>query len=77
VFLHDHHEQTTSEPEVFELLAGVTVIGSGPDADLRLAGIDLRHGEIRRDDDDEYSYVALGRKHCQWPRGRQEAAAHR
>lgn len=44
----------------FELLPGVTVIGSGADADLRLAGLREHHAEIRRDEFDEYVYVDLG-----------------
>jgi FHA domain len=44
----------------FELLPGVTAIGSGTDADLRLAGLDEHHAEIRRDAADEYIYVDLG-----------------
>ena len=44
----------------FDLLPGVTVIGSGPDADLRLAGLAARHAEIRRDERDEYVYIDLG-----------------
>ena len=37
----------------------VTVIGSGDDVDVRLAGLEDRHAEIRRDDADEYVYVHL------------------
>jgi FHA domain-containing protein len=44
----------------FDLVPGVTVIGSGPDADLRLDGLAARHAEIRRDERDEYVYVDLG-----------------
>jgi pSer/pThr/pTyr-binding forkhead associated (FHA) protein len=44
----------------FELLPGVTVIGSGADADLRLAGLGEHHAEVRRDKFDEYIYVDLG-----------------
>jgi FHA domain len=51
--------QQASQRE-FDLLPGVTVIGSGPDADLRLEGLDAHHAEIRRDDRDEYIYVDLG-----------------
>jgi pSer/pThr/pTyr-binding forkhead associated (FHA) protein len=51
--------QQASQRE-FDLLPGVTVIGSGPDADLRLDGLDAHHAEIRRDDRDEYIYVDLG-----------------
>jgi pSer/pThr/pTyr-binding forkhead associated (FHA) protein len=44
----------------FELLQGVTVIGSGADADLHLAGLGEHHAEVRRDEFDEYIYVDLG-----------------
>lgn len=44
----------------FGRLLGVTVIGSAPDADMRLEGLDVHHAEIRRDDRDEYLYVDLG-----------------
>lgn len=44
----------------FRLLRGRTVIGSGPGADLRLAGLADRHGEVCRDEADEYVYVHLG-----------------
>lgn len=49
-----------AEQREFELLPGVTVIGSGADADLRLDGLDDHHAEIRRDRADEYIYVDLG-----------------
>jgi hypothetical protein len=49
-----------TEQREFELLPGVTAIGSGADADLRLDGLDERHAEIRRDAADEYIYVDLG-----------------
>jgi len=44
----------------FDLLPGVTVIGSAADADLRLAGLAEHHAEIRRDQFDEYIFVDLG-----------------
>ncbi len=44
----------------FDLLPGVTIIGSGPDADLRLDGLATRHAEIRRDERDEYVFTDLG-----------------
>jgi FHA domain len=49
-----------SQQREFELLPGITVIGSGADADLCLAGLDEHHAEIRRDAADEYVYVDLG-----------------
>ena len=49
----------TSQRE-FELLPGVTVIGSAANADLRLAGLGEHHAEVRRDEFDEYIYADLG-----------------
>jgi hypothetical protein len=49
-----------SEQREFDLPPGVTVIGSAPDADLRLAGLDGRHAEIRHEEGDEYVWVDLG-----------------
>lgn len=52
-----------SRPREFDLLSERTVIGSGPDADLRLEGLETRHAEIRHNDDDEYvlySFAATG-----------------
>ena len=43
--------QANAEQREFELLPGVTVIGSGADADLRLAGLEEHHAEVRRDAD--------------------------
>lgn len=53
-------DETGNEHSPFDLLPGVTVIGSGPDADLRLPGLDEHHAEVRRDSADEYIYVHLG-----------------
>jgi hypothetical protein len=47
-------------PREFDLVPGVTVIGSGPEADLRLDGLAVRHAEVRRDERDEYVYFDLG-----------------
>jgi hypothetical protein len=44
----------------YDLRRGVTVIGSGEDADLRLPGLAEHHAEVRRQDDDEYVWVDLG-----------------
>lgn len=44
----------------FDLPPGVTVIGSAPDADLQLAGLDGHHAEIRLEEGDEYVWVDLG-----------------
>lgn len=43
-----------SRPREFDLLPDRTVIGSSPDADLRLEGLEAVHAEIRRNEDDEY-----------------------
>lgn len=43
-----------TRPREFDLLPGRTVIGSSPDADLRLEGLEARHAEVRHNDDDEY-----------------------
>lgn len=43
-----------SRPREFDLLPGRTTIGSGPDADLRLEGLEALHAEIRHNEDDEY-----------------------
>lgn len=47
-------------PREFNLLPGITRIGSGPDADLRLDGLDPLHAEIRHDENDEYVLFAHG-----------------
>jgi uncharacterized sporulation protein YeaH/YhbH (DUF444 family) len=57
--LGDTAPQHASQRE-FDLLPGVTVIGSAPEADLRLEGLDAHQAEIRRDERDEYLYVDLG-----------------
>jgi hypothetical protein len=44
----------------FPLLSGRTVIGSGAGADVTLAGLADRHGEVRRDAAGDYVYVHLG-----------------
>lgn len=43
-----------SRPREFDLLPDRTVIGSSPDADLRLDGLEAVHAEIRHNEDDEY-----------------------
>ena len=47
-------------PREFDLLPGVTTIGSSPTADLQLDGLEPLHAEIRHDADDEYVLHALG-----------------
>lgn len=50
-----------AKPEIFQLPAGVTVIGDSADADIRLSGLAPRQGEIRyRAEDDEFRWVDLG-----------------
>jgi predicted component of type VI protein secretion system len=49
-----------SEQREFDLLPGVTVIGSAPDADLQLDGLEGHHAEIRLGEGDEYVWVDLG-----------------
>jgi hypothetical protein len=49
-----------ARPQEFDLVPGVTLIGSGDDADVQLAGLAAHHAEIRRDADDEYVLVDLG-----------------
>jgi predicted component of type VI protein secretion system len=44
----------------YDLEPGVTVIGSAPDADLQLAGLEGHHAEIRLEEGDEYVWVDLG-----------------
>lgn len=60
IFAMGGEAQPGTEQRQFELLSGVTVIGSGADADLRLEGLEEYHAEIRRDPADEYIYVDLG-----------------
>lgn len=43
-----------SRPREFDLLPDRTTIGSAPDADLRLEGVETHHAEIRHNEDDEY-----------------------
>ncbi|MBX0299731.1 FHA domain-containing protein [Cryobacterium sp. 1639] len=47
-------------PREFDLLPGITRIGSAPYADLQLEGLDDLHAEIRHDDNDEYVLHARG-----------------
>ena len=48
----------SKRPMDFELLRGVTTIGSGSTCDLQLEGLTDQQVEIRRDDADEYVFVA-------------------
>jgi hypothetical protein len=47
-------------PREFDLLPGATIIGSGPDADLRLEGLNPVHADIRHTEDDEYVLYPVG-----------------
>jgi hypothetical protein len=48
-------------PQEFRLRLGTTTVGSAPDSDLRLSGLDAQHAEIRHHaDGDEYVWVDLG-----------------
>lgn len=47
-------------PREFDLLPGVTTIGSSPTADLQLEGLEPLHAEIRHDANDEYVLHPLG-----------------
>lgn len=49
-----------ARPREFDLDPGVTIIGSGPDTDVRLEGLEPRHAEIRHDEQDEYVYINRG-----------------
>ena len=47
-------------PTVFPLRDDVTTIGSGADCDIRLAGLEPLHAEIRHDDEDEFVLTRIG-----------------
>jgi hypothetical protein len=49
-----------AKPREFDLEPGVTIIGSGPDTDVRLEGLESRHAEIRHDEQDEYVFINRG-----------------
>src|SRR5205809_7731053 len=72
--LGDTAPQHASRRE-FDLVPGVTVIGSGPDADLRLDGLEAHHAEIRRDERDEYIYIDWAAKRQAGSMGRRSAAS--
>ncbi len=54
IFTVDSEYWDGRPPREFDLLPGVTTIGSGDNADLRLAGIAGAHAEIRHEPNDEY-----------------------
>ncbi|WP_447912152.1 hypothetical protein [Microbacterium phyllosphaerae] len=65
-----------SRPREFDLLPGRTTIGSGPDADLRLDGLEKLHAEIRHNEDDEYvlySFAATGGGRPNLPHSKEDA----
>lgn len=65
-----------SRPREFDLLSGRTTIGSGPDADLRLDGLEKLHAEIRHNEDDEYvlySFAATGGGRPNLPHSKEDA----
>jgi hypothetical protein len=51
----------STRPREFDLLPGVTRIGSGPDADLQLPGLSGVHAIIEHTADDEYVLVPFDR----------------
>jgi hypothetical protein len=48
------------QPRVFLLRPDVTTIGDSDDCDIRLAGLDPLHAEVRHDDNDEFVLVRMG-----------------
>ena len=54
------YPRASDRPTVFQLRDDVTSIGSGVDCDIRLAGLELLHAEIRHDDEDEFVLVRIG-----------------
>lgn len=60
VFVVGSENWDGTPPREFDLLPGVTTIGSGEDCDLRLDGLLPVHAEIRHDGSDEYVLYAHG-----------------
>jgi len=54
------YPRASDRPTVFQLRDDVTSIGSGVDCDIRLAGLELLHAEIRHDDEDEFVLTRIG-----------------
>ena len=54
------HPRPDDRPPAFGLEREVTTIGSAPDSDICLPGLDARHAEVRHDEMDEYVIVRLG-----------------
>ncbi|MBW8172248.1 FHA domain-containing protein [Ornithinimicrobium sp. Arc0846-15] len=59
VFAMGDTAQPTDQRRVFDLPKTGTTIGSAPDSDLRLSGIDPTQARIRRDGNDEYVLVTM------------------
>lgn len=60
-------------PRVFQLHAGTTSIGSDPDCDIALPGIEAHQAEVRRDELDEYRIFDLSSDHSSRIDGRYDA----
>ncbi|TFD73066.1 FHA domain-containing protein [Cryobacterium fucosi] len=60
VFVVGSENWNGQAPREFDLQPGVTTIGSGPDSDLRLDGLQSLHAEIRHDRNDEYVLFPIG-----------------
>jgi hypothetical protein len=60
IFVVGSENWNGQRPREFDLLPGVTTIGSSPSADLQLQGLQPLHAEIRHDDNDEYVFFPLG-----------------
>jgi hypothetical protein len=53
------YARAEDRPQDFPLRDDVTTIGSGADCDIRLAGLEPLHAEIRHDDEDEFVLVRI------------------
>ncbi|MGV8911204.1 MAG: FHA domain-containing protein [Rhodoglobus sp.] len=60
IFIVGSENWNGQKPREFELLPGITTIGSSSSADLQLPGLNPFHAEIRHDSDDEYVLHSLG-----------------
>ena len=60
IFVVGSENWNGQKPREFDLRPDTTTIGSSPDADLRLPGLEPIHAEIRHDGDDEYVLYAIG-----------------
>lgn len=54
------HPKPGDVRRVFALRREVVTIGSGPDCDIRLPGLEPRHAEVRHDPRDEFVLVRVG-----------------